>query len=174
MQPSNRMDEVDKAQEGRDTRRTRRDWLRTAVGAGIVALLPMLPGLSDPVRAASAKWIDIGPAGKFLKGQPQRIAVAGGGVLYVTRVGQAALQAVSAKCTHRGCEVGWDAADHFFHCPCHGAVFGSSGKNVHGTRRRPEELLPALPSVPVRQQGGQVQVSLQDISANDLHPGDDG
>lgn len=174
MKPSDMIDEEEKAQEDRGTRRTRREWLRTAAGAGIVALLPMLPGRSDPVRAASAKWTDIGPTGKFLKDQPQRIAVAGGGILYVTRVGQAALQAVSAKCTHQGCEVGWNAADYSFHCPCHGAVFGASGKSVRGTRRRPEELLPALPSVPIRQQGGQVQVSLQGIPANDLHPGNDG
>lgn len=157
----------------RDARQTRREWLKTAAGAGMVALLPMLPLLSDEARAASGTWTDIGPAGKFPQGQPQRVTVAGGGVLYVTRTAKDSLLAVSAKCTHRGCEVGWDAADNQFHCPCHGAVFGTSGKNIHGTRRQPDELLPALPTVPVRQQNGQVQVSLQGIPPGELHPGED-
>ncbi len=159
--------EPDAASEPEQTRLTRREWFRSAAGVGIVALLPMLP---QAVQAAPAQWTTVGPAQQFVKGTPERIVVAGGGVLYVTRLGQSALLAVSAKCTHRGCEVGWNAADHYFHCPCHGAVFGASGKNVQGTRRSPNEWLASLPSVPVRQQNGQVQVSLPGIPAADLQP----
>jgi len=35
--------------------------------------------------------------------------------------------AVSAACTHMGCIVQWQDADHKFHCPCHGGLFTEYG-----------------------------------------------
>src|SRR5579875_3816409 len=93
-------DTVNDVTDEKDKRLTRREWLKTAAGAGIVALLPMLPALTESALAAEASWTTIGPAKQFVKGQPQRITVAGGGVLYVTRLTQTQLLAVSAKCTH--------------------------------------------------------------------------
>ncbi len=36
--------------------------------------------------------------------------------------------AMSAACTHMGCIVQWQDADHNFHCPCHGGIFTEYGK----------------------------------------------
>ncbi len=36
--------------------------------------------------------------------------------------------AMSAACTHMGCIVQWQEADHQFHCPCHDGVFTEYGK----------------------------------------------
>jgi nitrite reductase/ring-hydroxylating ferredoxin subunit len=36
--------------------------------------------------------------------------------------------AMSAACTHMGCIVQWQDADHKFHCPCHGGLFTEYGK----------------------------------------------
>ena len=78
---------------------------------------------------------------------------------------------MSARCTHRGCALGWDADGKQLACPCHGAAFTSAGLNIHGTRRSPDEKLPALASLPVRQKAGQVQVNLQAVPAEALAPG---
>ncbi len=47
------------------------------------------------------------------------------------------LQLFSAKCTHLGCTVGWNAGDAVFSCPCHGSRFGPDGAVVQGPAARP-------------------------------------
>ena len=152
---------------------TRREVLTSAVktaGTGMLLLLPMITADAD-TGASAAQWTVAGKAAQFAVGQPQRTALKGGAVLYITRVTATTLTAVSAKCTHRGCEVGWNKPAHQFACPCHGAAFASNGKNLHGTRREPGEALPALPSVPVMQKNGQVLVNLKAVPAPELVPG---
>ena len=39
---------------------------------------------------------------------------------------------LSAICTHMGCTVAWDPGTDQFACPCHGAVYDSSGDVVSG------------------------------------------
>lgn len=150
---------------------TRREVLKTAAGAGLVLLLPMF---APPAHGADP-WTTVGTVKQFRPWQPQRIALPDNGeVLYITRTGAKTLTAVSAKCTHRGCEVGWNGTEKQLQCPCHGAAFGSSGKNIHGTRRSPGETLPPLAAVPIRQKGIQVQVNLQTIPAEALHSEQEG
>ena len=180
---------------------TRRQMLTTAArtaGAGLLLLLPMAreaahadpdpatpaapatpaPAAPDPkaptVPAAppdTSTWTSLGKATLFVKGQPLRTALPNGDVLYVTRLTADTFDVVSAKCTHRGCEVGYNKDAGQFVCPCHGAVFATSGKNVHGTKRQPDELLPALPSVPVVQKKGEVLANLKAVPAPALIPG---
>ena len=149
-----------------ETRLTRREMLRAA-GTGLLLLLPMLPAYAQP----AGQWTAVGKATDFAKDRPTRVALAGGGVVYVTRHGAKALTATSAKCTHRGCEVGWNAAAKQFLCPCHGAIFAADGRNVQGTRREPGEKLPPLPTVPVRQTGDHVEVNLASIPPGAVTPG---
>lgn len=42
------------------------------------------------------------------------------------------LHALSAVCTHLGCEVVWNPAEHSWDCPCHGSRFDTDGKVLHG------------------------------------------
>jgi Rieske Fe-S protein len=51
------------------------------------------------------------------------------------------LHAVSSVCTHRGCDVHWNADEKTWACPCHGSVFAADGKVVHGPAA--ESLPPA-------------------------------
>ncbi len=160
---------------------TRRQVLTTAVkkaaGAGLFLLLPMgrEAASADTGKGAALPdttgWTVIGKAGQFVLGQPRRTALANGAVLYVTRLTADTLSVVSAKCTHRGCEVGWNKDSRQFVCPCHGAAFAAGGKNLHGTTRRPEEALPALPSLPVVQKKGLVLANLRAVPAPNLIPG---
>ncbi|HLS68508.1 MAG TPA: FAD-dependent oxidoreductase [Kiloniellales bacterium] len=42
------------------------------------------------------------------------------------------LHAVSAKCTHMGCILGWNEIDRTWDCPCHGSRFSLQGEVLHG------------------------------------------
>jgi cytochrome b6-f complex iron-sulfur subunit len=57
--------------------------------------------------------------------------------IYVFRDGERAFSVASAVCTHLGCTVQWFNSDHEFHCPCHGSIFASNGKVLHGPAPRP-------------------------------------
>jgi glycine/D-amino acid oxidase-like deaminating enzyme/nitrite reductase/ring-hydroxylating ferredoxin subunit len=42
------------------------------------------------------------------------------------------LHAVSAVCTHLGCEVSWNNGDRTWNCGCHGSIFAPDGTVLHG------------------------------------------
>jgi glycine/D-amino acid oxidase-like deaminating enzyme/nitrite reductase/ring-hydroxylating ferredoxin subunit len=66
--------------------------------------------------------------------------------LAVSREREGALQAVSAVCTHLGCIVSWNDAEHSWDCPCHGSRFSPAGALLHGPATNPladkSDLLP--------------------------------
>ncbi len=143
---------------------TRREALRTVVGAGLALVM------AGHVSAATDQWTAVGKSETFIAGKPQLVTLKDGGALYVIRTDAKTLTATSAKCTHRGCEVEWTADAGQFQCPCHGAAFASSGTNIHGTRRSPDAHLPALISLPVRDNAGQIEVNLASVAADDITP----
>ncbi len=61
--------------------------------------------------------------------------------------GSGELHLMSARCTHMGCTVAWNTADHVFECPCHGSRFGPMGEVVNGPAARP---LPPGVSLPAQ------------------------
>jgi glycine/D-amino acid oxidase-like deaminating enzyme/nitrite reductase/ring-hydroxylating ferredoxin subunit len=60
------------------------------------------------------------------------IARIGGKLYAVSRDESGDLRALSARCTHLGCIVGWNAADRAWECPCHGSRFAADGTVVQG------------------------------------------
>ena len=50
----------------------------------------------------------------------------------VYRTDDGDLVALSAKCTHLGCTVGWNAADKTWDCPCHGSRYSPTGEVING------------------------------------------
>jgi glycine/D-amino acid oxidase-like deaminating enzyme/nitrite reductase/ring-hydroxylating ferredoxin subunit len=57
----------------------------------------------------------------------------------VHRDDEGALHAVSARCTHLGCLVGYNAAERAWECPCHGSRFAPDGTVIQGPAVRPLE-----------------------------------
>jgi Rieske Fe-S protein len=53
------------------------------------------------------------------------------------------VHALSATCTHLGCQVRWEAASARFRCPCHGGVFDAQGQVVEGPPPRPLDRVDA-------------------------------
>ncbi len=68
--------------------------------------------------------------------------------------GAASVHALSATCTHLGCQVRWEADATRFRCPCHGGVFDATGKVLEGPPPRP------LDRVETRLESGVVLVRL--------------
>ena len=57
--------------------------------------------------------------------------------------GKKEVRAVSATCTHLGCQVHWESKDAKFRCPCHGGVYDATGKVLEGPPPRPLDSLEA-------------------------------
>jgi nitrite reductase/ring-hydroxylating ferredoxin subunit len=52
-----------------------------------------------------------------------------------------AYSALSARCTHMGCLVGFNNAERVWECPCHGSRFATDGAIVQGPATRPLQRL---------------------------------
>ncbi len=63
------------------------------------------------------------------------------GKVAVSRGSDGTLRAVSAVCTHLGCDVAWNGAEKTWDCPCHGSRFSPEGQVING---------PAVTDLPAR------------------------
>jgi Rieske Fe-S protein len=62
-----------------------------------------------------------------------RVVAAGLGQAAVYRDDAGELHRLSARCTHLGCIVRWNAAERSWDCPCHGSRFApATGEVLHG------------------------------------------
>jgi glycine/D-amino acid oxidase-like deaminating enzyme/nitrite reductase/ring-hydroxylating ferredoxin subunit len=77
----------------------------------------------SPAEGHSPEEVEPG-TGKILNIDGRRIAC--------SRDEQGHLEAVSAVCTHLGCLVRWNQAEHTWDCPCHGSRFKPDGSVLAG------------------------------------------
>ena len=145
----------------------RRRFLRrmgAAVGGFFAALfgIPAFATVIDPVlRSTAGGWVDAGPLRDLKEGRATRFLYdvpAGWEVrkelAYLLRTGDD-VRALSARCTHLGCKVRFQAGEGDggeFRCPCHGGVFAASGEPIAGPVETPLERLET------RVEQGRVQV----------------
>jgi glycine/D-amino acid oxidase-like deaminating enzyme/nitrite reductase/ring-hydroxylating ferredoxin subunit len=69
--------------------------------------------------------------GCIIESQGQKLAV--------YRDHDGALHALSAVCTHKGCQVAWNAVERSWDCPCHGSRFDVKGHVLDGPATKPLE-----------------------------------
>ena len=111
-------------------------------------------GADPELTPAAGTWQTVATAADLSEGTVQPFDL--GAVSGFVRMVSSRVQAVSGTCTHQGCRLRLAApADHLA-CPCHGATFALDGAPL--TRPHGSSPLPALPRLPVRIDGGRVQV----------------
>jgi len=136
----------------------------TAAGAAVGAVAERLLGggrlvPQNPPQAqlisVSGIWQTVAPSKSVPEGTVLPFDL--GAVTGFVRRASGRVQAVSGFCTHQGCRLDLDLPHSTLACPCHGATFSLTGQNL----TRPADMghpLAALPRLPVREQGGQIQV----------------
>jgi Rieske Fe-S protein len=123
------------------------------IGGGLSVLLGAF-ALGPRARAAEGRWVRAGTTSDLKPDEPVPR------VLSVSRVdgwyrararetvflvwdGDRQIRALSATCTHLGCQVAWVAKDKKFRCPCHGGVFDAAGAVLEGPPPRPLDAIEA-------------------------------
>jgi menaquinol-cytochrome c reductase iron-sulfur subunit len=120
----------------------------SALGSGAVFL--GAPGIFNKLEG---KWIDVGAVADFEDGLYSQVVleyeVQDGWAFsnqkmlaFVKRDGDK-LFALSATCTHLGCNVRWREETNQFVCPCHAGIYDENGDNVSGPPPKPLMRLPA-------------------------------
>jgi len=133
----------------------RRRFLDYLIG-GTLALtgLTFLGGVLSylwPAKKAGTKakkLVEVGPETDLAVGQGKVVQYQDSSALVIhTKEG---LVALSARCTHLGCIVKWNADKQEIECPCHGAVFDTKGNVVSGPPPKP------LPPIRVGVRNGKI------------------
>ncbi|MGQ0842888.1 MAG: FAD-dependent oxidoreductase [Sporichthyaceae bacterium] len=99
---------------------------RTPVGLARTGGRFVLDFVADRVRPAqAASAADLAPGSGAVAGRGRRRTA-------VYRDPEGELHSVSARCTHLGCLVRFNAAETSWDCPCHGSRFGVDGRVLEG------------------------------------------
>ena len=116
------------------------------IGGGLTAILGAFA--LRPTKAPEGRWVRAGALADLKPNVPvpRVLAVSrqdgwyrerAREVVFLVWDGDKSVHALSATCTHLGCQVRWDDAATQFRCPCHGGVFGAQGNVISGPPPRP-------------------------------------
>jgi len=133
------------------------------IGSGLAAVLGAFA--LRPATTAPGRWIKAGAVGDLTPNVPVARVLAlsrqdgwyrerARETVFLVWDGASSVHALSATCTHLGCQVRWDAETTRFRCPCHGGVFDANGQVLEGPPPRP------LDRVETRVESGAVLVRL--------------
>jgi cytochrome b6-f complex iron-sulfur subunit len=93
-------------------------------------LWPSKPGTAE---GRTHIVISAGPVASFA---PGTVTAFQKGELYLVRLDDGGLLAVSCKCTHLGCTVPWVEKERKFLCPCHASAFDITGNVINSPAAR--------------------------------------
>jgi Rieske Fe-S protein len=149
----------------------RRSFLGRAVTAGLALIgagFAVLAGIAAAPRARNAgrRWrktisvFDVPPERPIASVIAERQAdgwyeTRKQSVVFIDRDGDG-YRAMSARCTHLGCRVRWDATSELYVCPCHGGAYDRQGRVVAGPPPEPLQRL----AVRVNPQTSDIEVEL--------------
>jgi menaquinol-cytochrome c reductase iron-sulfur subunit len=122
-----------------------------AVGLGGVALTSL--GAPTITNKREGKWVEAGIAADLKPGEFNQLSITYDAkdawldgkcrqLVYVKITGESIL-ALSATCSHLGCNVNYDEKTGGFKCPCHSGAYDATGKNISGPPPRPLTKLEA-------------------------------
>ena len=131
-------------------------FVNTAVavlGGGLTALLGAF-ALRPPRGASAGRWVRAGTTDDLKPDEPVPRVLAVSRVdgwyrerarqtVFLVWDGDKNIRAMSATCTHLGCQVQWDAKGKKFRCPCHGGVYAADGRVLEGPPPRPLDIVEA-------------------------------
>jgi Rieske Fe-S protein len=123
----------------------------SVIGGALSTLLGVF-ALKPPAPAAKDRWIRAGALSDLEPNVPaSRVLVVprvdgwyrerAPQTVYLQWDGAKQVRAMSATCSHLGCQVHWEPKDKKFRCPCHGGVYDASGKVLEGPPPRPLDVL---------------------------------
>lgn len=117
-----------------------------AVGGALAALLGAF-ALRPAGAAVRDRWVRAASLIELRPGTPlpRVLSVSRADGWYRERVRQTVflirdgnnVKALSATCTHLGCQVRWDRDAKRFKCPCHGGAYDAQGRVIAGPPPRP-------------------------------------
>ena len=82
------------------------------------------------------RQLKVGPLSSLAVGDA-RFVRHGTEPVYVLRVAESEVLALSAICTHMRCVLKWDREKEHFHCPCHDGAFDRQGNVLSGPPKKP-------------------------------------
>jgi nitrite reductase/ring-hydroxylating ferredoxin subunit len=149
----------------------RRNFLVRAIvalhGAMLAALAFVLGGaiLSPSFRRREESWLRAASLGALRDNEPVAVTlrvsrqdgyaqVVDRTVVYLVKVGERDVRALSSTCTHLGCRTSYDRVTRHIVCPCHGGVFDVQGNVIEGPPSEP------LAPLATRIDGGNVLVQV--------------
>jgi Rieske Fe-S protein len=117
------------------------------IGGGLSAILGAFALRPEP-KASGERWIRAGSAADLPERTPAPRVLSvprtdgwyrerSRETIFLVRESETSVRAMSATCSHLGCQVRWDAAGKKFRCPCHGGVYDVNGKVLAGPPPRP-------------------------------------
>jgi Rieske Fe-S protein len=123
------------------------------IGGGLSALLGVF-AFGPRASAAGGRWIRAGTTSDLKPDEPVARVLAVSRVdgwyreraretVFLVWDGDRTVRALSATCTHLGCQVRWDGKDKKFRCPCHGGVYAPDGTVLEGPPPRPLDAIDA-------------------------------
>lgn len=117
------------------------------IGLGALAGIEVLGISINFLLHSSKKEIDLGfyvVAGKVDDFKLNSVTPFRSGRFYLSRLSDGGFLAMSLKCTHLGCSVGWNESKNKFVCPCHSSSFEINGDVTSPPAPRALDLLPII------------------------------
>jgi len=127
---------------------SRRSFLNKVwIGPGTLAGIEVLGISINFLLHSSGKEKDIASyvvAGNVDDFKPNSVTPFRSGRFYISRLSDGGFLAMSLKCTHLGCSVGWNESENKFVCPCHSSSFEINGNVTSAPAPRALDLLPLI------------------------------
>ena len=127
-------------------------WTATLTAVGVLGVPAVRFAAGASLEQRVEHWVPIGPPDKIAPNDFTRVVyelrvkdawreVTKEGLIYVRPIQVAGasgeFRALSAVCTHLGCNVRWRPEDSQFACPCHAGLYDANGDVISGPPPRP-------------------------------------